>query len=126
MKNNFVRKMEAKNRLKQEAKLMSDRYPNVSTIVVQLTYYHKAGKSVLMKRTVNFFPTSHAYFKMDCIIKDCDGTGFDFTRIISKLVKNKKKSAKGEMACHSETGGRSSEHSSISYEITIKYGKRAK
>jgi hypothetical protein len=123
-KQNYMKKMELKNQLRQDAGLISERYPKVSGMVINMTYYHKAENPVLMQRTVNFFPTSHAYFNMECMIRGCEGGGFDLTRIIKKQIKDKKKVAKGEMICKGKNGELVSNHSHIIYEINIQYGKK--
>ncbi|UCH44225.1 MAG: hypothetical protein JSV11_07940 [Nitrospiraceae bacterium] len=123
-KQNYMKKMELKNQLRQDAGLISERYPKVRGMVINMTYYHKAENPVLMQRTVNFFPTSHAYFNMECMIRGCEGGGFDLTRIIKKQIKDKKKVAKGEMICKGKNGELVSNHSHIIYEINIQYGKK--
>ena len=103
--------------------LVSERFPAVSGIVFQMTYYHKAANPVLMVRTVNVIPTSYAYFKMDCMIKDCMDGGFDLTSVITDMVKHHKKLAKGKLVCNGNGKDHAfaSDHASITYEIKIKY-----
>ncbi len=125
-KQNYLKKIDAKNQLRHKAGLISDRFPKVSGIVVNMTYFHKADNPILMERTVNFFPTSHAYFNMECMIKGCELGGFDLTRAITRQIKNHKKLSKGRMDCKGKNADRVSDHSSISYEINIKYGRRTK
>jgi hypothetical protein len=119
-----IKKMEQKKQARVAAGLMSDRFPKVSGIVIHMTYFHKAENPVLMERTVNFFPTSNAYFNMECMIKGCEDGGFDLTRIVKKQIKDKKKVLKGKMVCKGKNGENSSEHSSIAYEINVKYNKK--
>ncbi|MCK5427700.1 MAG: hypothetical protein KAJ34_08395, partial [Thermodesulfovibrionia bacterium] len=104
----------------------SERFPKVSGIVIYMTYYHKAENPVLMKRTVNFFPTSYAYFKIECIVKGCEGGGFDLKRVVTGQIKNHKKLLKGEIICKGKNGDTVSCHSNISYEINIKYNRSSK
>lgn len=122
-KQNYMKKVEVKNQLRQKAGLLSDRYPKVSGIKINMTYYHKAENPVLMERKVNFFPTSYAYFKMECMIKGCENGGFDLTRVVKKQIKDHKKLSKGTMVCKGKHDDLVSDHSSISYEINIKYAK---
>ncbi len=93
-------------------------------MVIKMTYYQETYDPVLMVRTINVYPTSPAYFHMNCAVKECDNGGFDLTGTIKRLVKNRKKSATGQMECSGNTGKKNSTHASISYEIDIKY-KRA-
>ncbi|MEN8264596.1 MAG: hypothetical protein ABFR82_14165, partial [Nitrospirota bacterium] len=73
----YLKKMELKKQARLEAGILSDRYPKVSGLVINMTYYHNAENPVLMQRTVNVFPSSHAYFKMECMTKGCNEGGFD-------------------------------------------------
>jgi hypothetical protein len=122
-KQNYSEKIELKKQQKREAGLVSDRFPQVSGIVIHMTYYHNAENPVLMERTVNVFPNSYAYFNMECMIKDCDNGGFDLTKIIAKQIKHHKKLIKGKMACKGDTLELDSDHATISYQINIKYSK---
>ncbi len=124
-KQNYLKKMELKNQQKLKAGLISDRFPKVSTIVIHMTYYHKAENPVLMERTVNFFSSSYAYFNMECMEKDCDNGGFDLTPIIRRQIKNHKNLSKGKMVCCGKSAALTSDHARISYEISIKYSKRS-
>lgn len=116
--------MELKKQRRYDAGLLSERFPDVSGIVIRMTYYHKAENPVLMERTVNVFPTSYAYFNMECMIKGCEEGGFDLTTLINKHIKQHKKSVKGKMVCNSKNGTLASDHASISFEINIKYSKK--
>ena len=119
-----LKKMELKKQRRYDAGLLSERFPEVSGIVIRMTYYHKAENPILMERTVNVFPTSYAYFNMECMIKGCEGGGFDLTSLITKHIKQHKKSVKGKMVCKGKNGNLTSEHASIAYEVNIKYGKK--
>jgi len=125
-KQNYVKKMEVKNKQKIDAGILSDRYPSVAGMVINMTYYHNAENPILMQRTVNFFPESHAFFNLECMIKGCEEGGFDLKRIITKQIKDKKKVIKGEMSCKAKGGDLPANHSSIDYKITITYAKTTK
>ena len=118
--------MELLKQRKLEAGLVSERFPAVSDIVVRMTYYHRGANPVLMVRTVNFWPSQHAYFHMDCMIKGCLDGGFDLTPVINRMIKNRKKSEKGKLICNGKGDSLSSDHASIAYEISIKYSKGKK
>ena len=107
-KQNYIENMELLKQRKLEAGLVSERFPAVSDIVVRMTYYHRGANPVLMVRTVNFWPSQHAYFHMDC------------------MIKNRKKSEKGKLICNGKGDSLSSDHASIAYEISIKYSKGKK
>jgi hypothetical protein len=61
---------------------------------------------------------------MECMIKGCEEGGFDLTRIVKKQIKDSKKVLKGKMVCKGKNGESSSEHSSIAYDINIKYSRK--
>ena len=119
-----LKKMEIKKQLRLDAGLVSDKFPNVSGIVIHMTYYHNAENPVLMERTVNVFPESYAYFNMECMTKSCETGGFDLSKLIRGQVKGHKKSVKGKMVCKGKNGDLPSNHASIAYEINIKYSKK--
>jgi hypothetical protein len=124
-KQNYVKKMEVKNKQKIDAGIISDSFPSVAGMVINMTYYHNAENPILMERTVNFFPESHAFFNLECMIKGCEEGGFDLKRIITKQIKDKKKVIKGEMSCKAKSGDLlPANHSSIDYKITIIYAKK--
>ena len=116
-------KMELKRQNNVAAGLVSDRFPTVSGIVIHMTYYRKAVNPVLMERTVNIFPTSYAFFKMDCMIKGCDGGGFDLSPVVSDMVKGRKKVKRGNFVCQGKVDTLESDHAHIEYEAVIEYGR---
>jgi len=122
-KQNYVERMELNKQQKIISGLVSERFPEVSSIVIRMTYYHKAVNPVLMVRTVNVIPTSYAYFNMDCMIKDCVDGGFDLTSVITDMVKHHKKLEKGKLVCsgNGKDHALASDHASITYEIKIQY-----
>jgi hypothetical protein len=124
-KQDYLKKLEIKNQLKQKAGVLLDKHPKVSEIVIQMTYFHNAYNPVLMERTVNFFPSSFAYFNMDCMEKNCDEGGFNLTSIVRKQIKSRKKITRGKMVCSNKNGELEKNHASISYKINIKYGRKS-
>jgi len=123
-KQDYMKKMELKKKRKLEAGIVSDHFPNVSNIIIHMTYFHEAENPVLMERTINVFPTSTADFVMECMVRGCDNGGFDLTPVITKLIKQHKKLAKGDMVCKGKTDTQSSGHANISYKISISYKKQ--
>lgn len=122
----YIKKMELKKQARLKAGLLSKKYPNVSGIVIQMTYYHNSENPLLMERTVNVFPSSYAYFLMECMTKTCEEGGYNLSRIISKNIKEKKKVVRGKMVCKGKIDNAAKDHANISYEINITYGRRAK
>ncbi len=122
----YFAKKELNKQTRVDAGLVSDRFPGVSGIVIQMIYYRKLANPVHMIRTINFFPTSYAYFNMECMMKECVDGGFNLASVISSLVKKHKKLVKGKMVCRGECESLASHHASISYEINIQYSKQSK
>ncbi|MBI5740987.1 MAG: hypothetical protein HZA16_09715 [Nitrospirae bacterium] len=118
---NYAAIKELKKQNNLAAGLVSDRFPSVSDIVINMTYFQRGERPVLMVRTVNIVPTSYALFKMDCMIRGCDGGGFDLTSVVVDMVKTRKKVKKGSIDCHGNIDARSADHASIEYEAMIKY-----
>ncbi len=124
-KQNYIERMELNKQLRLASGLVSERFPEVSDIVIYMTYYHKGANPILMVRTVNFFPSGYAYFNMDCMIRDCVDGGFDLTSVIADMIKNHKKLRKGKLACNGKNDALASDHASIAYEIRIQYNKQS-
>lgn len=118
---NYTARIELKKKNRLTAGLVSERYPQVDAMVINMTYYQNASNPILMLRTINVLPRDYAYFKMDCMIKGCTDGGFDLTRVIADLIKNRKKSGSGTMICKGKNDMIASGHASISYGISITY-----
>lgn len=116
-------KVELKKQNTSAAGLVSERFPEVAGMVIHMTYYQNGINPVLMVRKLNVFPTSAAYFKMDCMIKGCDNGGFDLTPVIKAMIKDRKKEKKGSIDCKGKVDAVTAEHASVDYDIAIKYGK---
>ena len=115
------RKNAARNeRLHQrvEAGFVAAHFPEVKNIVINMLY-NQVGLNKALLRTVNFFPDSYAFFRVDCVNRDCADGGFDLTQVINKMVLKRKEAAKGELSC--EGNGPSAGHSAITYEVAIQY-----
>jgi len=103
---------------RDEAGLVSSRFPNVATIVISMTY-RQIGVLEPMLRTINFFPGSYAVFMVNCLNEGCVGGGFDFREVIADKVNNLKKAAKGELCC--AVCGPAAHFSDVVYDISIRY-----
>ncbi|MEW6117617.1 MAG: hypothetical protein AB1553_12085 [Nitrospirota bacterium] len=100
---------------------VAEKFPKVAGMVIHMTYYQKGANPVLMVRTVNVFPWSQLNFHMACMIKDCEGGGFDLTPIITSMLKGRKKVGKGTLQCKGKNKALPKDHASIDYDIAIKY-----
>jgi len=103
---------------KTHAGIMSKNFPEVEHIIINMHYKQK-GVAKAIERTMNFYPTSYAFFRVDCLSDDCIDGGFDLTQVITSMIRNSRKSAKGELGCE-DTGPRP-DHSNIVYEVDIQY-----
>jgi hypothetical protein len=125
-KQNYLERAELNKQRKLESGLVSECFPEVSYIVIHMTYYLKGVDQASMVRTVNFWPSRHAYFNMDCMIKDCVDGGFDLTSVINHMIKKHEKSGKGDLSCKGKISNRTSQHSRVAYKISIKYSTNSK
>ena len=114
------RKHEAKiERTQQrlEAGSVAEHFPEVVSIVINMTYNQRSIKSIL--RTCNFSPSSYAFFRVDCLNKDCVDGGFDLTQLITLMIRNHRSESKGALSC--EGNDPSYAHSDIVYEVIIQF-----
>lgn len=125
-RNNYAAKLELKRQNKSLAGLISERFPEVADIAIHMTYYQHRSNAVLMVRKVNIFPTSHAYFKMDCMTKGCEDGGFDLTSVIKGMVKERKKGKKGVLDCRGKLDAAADGHAHVEYEIVMRYNKSSR
>ncbi len=101
-----------------EAGFVAAHFPEVASIAVSMIY-NQRGIAKSLPRVVNFFPESCAFFRIDCLNKDCVSGGFDLTRVITAMIGSRRGAAKGELSC--EGDGPSAGHSAIVYEVAIQY-----
>jgi hypothetical protein len=125
-KQNYLEKVELNKQRRLETGLISECFPEVSFIIIQMTYYLKGVSEASMVRTVNFWPSRHAYFNMDCMNKDCVNGGFDLTPVIRVMIKKHEKSGVGSLSCKGKISNQASQHSRIDYKITIQYSTDSK
>lgn len=106
---------------RRDSGLISRRFPEVSTIVVDMKQYCKGISGTLLLRTLNFSSDSHAYFHIECLNKDCkDCTeGFDLEQVVAAMVRSHATSREGELNC--KGNALTSGHVKISYKVRIQY-----
>ena len=116
---NTVRNEAREERKRQTlaAGLMLERFPDVASIVVTMNYRRGGFSSVL--RTLNFYPGSHAFFRISCLGEGCDDGGLDLTNPIHRLIRSRQKSAKGELSC--DKNDPAIVHPIVDYEVSITY-----
>ncbi|HWR89488.1 MAG TPA: hypothetical protein VN260_04475 [Dissulfurispiraceae bacterium] len=102
---------------RRDAGSMEERFPEVASIVLTMDYRHRGLTSIL--RSFSYDPASFAYFRVSCLWKECDDGGFDLTRVITSMIRNRKQFEKGELDCERNEPGAG--HSHILYEVGINY-----
>ena len=121
MKNNVYTRLnkarEEKKREMRETELISARYPDVSSIVVTMEYKNRLAPA--MRRTLNFYPGSHAFFEISCLGDGCVDGGLDITRTLNSMIRNHDESSQGNLLCSNHNSTAS--HADMSYRIAITY-----
>ena len=100
-----------------DAGIVYEIFPKVKEIAISMTY-NQTGVLEPLSRAVNFYPGSTAFFKMHCLCSECAEGVFDFTKIISDVIKAKKTASKGKITCD---GCSAPECANVAYDIAIKY-----
>ena len=115
-----IAKME-RRKLKLESGLISEHYPEIASILIKIKNSYGKKNPITIARDFTFLPDSQAYFTIECLNKNCADGGFDMAKLIISMIKNRKLSGAGELHCNGTT--LPSDHSHISYTITIQYNK---
>lgn len=113
-------KMAAKADRKQQkidAGPVSELFPKVAKITINMTY-SQTGVLEPLSRIVNFLPGSSAVFRVSCLCSECEEGGFDFNKIIKKMVADHKTASKGKINCENCSAP---EFLNVDYTVTIKY-----
>jgi hypothetical protein len=123
---NYREKCDARmerTRHRVEAGLISKRFPEVSSIVVDMRHTRRGMMALPLLRTLNFSADSHAYFYVECLNKDCKDCieGFDLDLVITSMVRSHALTKEGELDCKGE--GLTSGHVHIAYKVTIQYNE---
>lgn len=82
--------------------------------------YSQKGIAKSLERVVHYSPDSYAFFRINCLNKDCIDGGFDFTRLINTMINNQSSENTGELSCDGGEGSASA-HSAVAYEVAIRY-----
>lgn len=108
-------------RHRMEAGPISKRFPEVSSIVVDMSHIRRGMMALPLLRTLSFSADSHAYFHVECLNKDCKDCieGFDLDLVIASMVRSHALSREGELDCKGD--GLTSGHVHIAYKVTIEY-----
>ena len=123
-KHDYLIKKEQCKQKKIAAGFLSEIFPKVSGIMINMVYYQKSSEKIFLDRSINFFPSSYAYFSMECFTKECNNGGFELTPIIKKMVKARKKTSKGKLVCKGTNDAKIKDHMTMSFDINIKYKRK--
>jgi len=79
---------------------LSDRFPLLKSLTVQLTYYNPEGvnKSSQIKYTVNL-ANARSVFRFDCQNHECVRGDFDLSKELTTAVAAHQTTATGELCC---------------------------
>ena len=108
---------EERKRQTLAAGLVSERFPDVASIVVTMNYSRGSFAAVL--RTLNFGPGRHAFFRISCLGEGCDDGGLDLTYVMHRMIRGHERSAKGLLSCDNKDSA--IVHPSVDYEVAITY-----
>ena len=108
---------------KHDAGLISKRFPEVSSIVVDMEHRRSGISAILILRTLNFSSGSDAYFHVECLNRDCKdcAEGFDLDQVVGAMVRSHASSREGQLDC--DGNGLTSSHVNINYKVTIQYNE---
>lgn len=108
---------EERKRQTLAAGLMSERFPDVSSIVLTMNYGR--GTRLAVFRTLNFYPGSSAFFKISCLSEGCDHGSLDLTHSFRRMIGGRETSSKGELSCDNKDAA--IVHPRVEYQVAITY-----
>lgn len=108
---------------KEDAGLISHRFPGVASIVVDMEHHKKGIDAILLLRTLYFSSDSHAYFHVECLNRDCKdcSDGFDLESVVDSMIRSHIETRHGALDC--EGHGLTSSRVNIDYKVTIEYNQ---
>lgn len=121
---NYAEMKEIKKQQRLATGLISDRFSEVSSIIIKMAYFHYGTEPIVI-RTVYFLPSGYAYFNIECLEKGCADGGYDLGPVVISMINSHKKSAKGKLVCKGKSDKLLSEHARIVYEVVIEYNKKS-
>jgi hypothetical protein len=106
---------------KEDAGLISRRFPEVASIVVDMEHHKKGIEAILLVRKLFFAADSHAYFHVECLSRDCRdcSDGFELDSVVASMIRSRASIRHGALDCEGE--GLVSSHVNITYKVTIEY-----
>jgi hypothetical protein len=108
---------EARRQQEIEAGLVSERFPKVKMIRVEVRFHDATGAQV-QRRIRELPPDAYAIFEMKCPL---DAAPLDLKPTVMRMVHDKEKKKAGEVKC---AGAQADTQHSAAYQIEIEYRKR--
>jgi hypothetical protein len=117
---------EQENQRVKDSPTLSARFPELTSLVVDLGYYGPNGtnRNSQIKFTPNLH-NAHAVFRIDCPNNGCIGGDFDLTDELAKAVAEHRTSVTGELTCEGwqskATIGTAACHNMLRYTLNLRY-----
>ncbi len=78
---------------------MSNDFPNVDKLLVNLSFHHHDGKPCCEPKQLFFFPEHKAFFELKCPLWECVKGGFNFSKVVRDTINNRQLSGKTSIQC---------------------------
>jgi hypothetical protein len=107
--------------------VISEKYPNVKSLTIKMTYYDDSGnRQVGETQTWNVpLTTAIATFYEDCPMWECVDGGFDLTPSVDSLIRKGESHAHGKLICQGwqdeERVGHFHCLTEMHYEVLVEY-----
>ena len=110
---------EARRQQEIEAGLVSERFPKVKMIRVEVRFHDATGAQV-QRRIRDLPPDAYAIFEMKCPL---DSSPLDLKPIVMKMVHDRERKKSGELKC---AGSQGDAQHSAAFQIEIEYRAKAR
>lgn len=110
---------EARRQQEIEAGLVSERFPKVKLIRLEVRFHDATGAQV-QRRIRDLPPDAYAIFEMKCPL---DSSPLDLKPVVTRMVSDKEKKKSGELKCAGSQGD--AQHNAV-YQIDIEYRAKAR
>jgi hypothetical protein len=110
-------------RMHDWARPMSESYPEIASVKIELTFKDPDWHGDPAPRTLNFGPHQKSYFHMQCPYRECVRGGFDFSQGVKEAINNPSNEAIGRVLCDGwQDQERINKHHcmlAVSYRVTV-------
>jgi hypothetical protein len=107
---------EARRLQELEAGLVSERFPQVKKIRLEVRFHDASGAQV-QRRIRDLPPDAYAIFEMKCPL---DATPLDLKNVVTRMIHDKEKKKSGEVKC---AGSQADTQHVAMYQIEIEYSR---